>query len=37
MIFCPAGTYFLPKLNDMFKFQVQCAMQCAIKAQLISE
>jgi len=33
MTFCPAGTYFLHKLNDMFIFQVQCA----IKAQLISE
>ena len=31
--FCPAGIYFLHKLNDMFIFQVQCA----IKAQLISE
>ena len=23
MTFCPAGTYFLHKLNDMFIFQVQ--------------
>ena len=29
----PAGTYFLHKLNDIFIFQVQCA----INAQLISE
>ena len=33
MTFCPAETYFLLKLNDMFIFQVQRA----IKAQLISE
>jgi hypothetical protein len=33
MTFCPAETYFLHKLNDMFIFQVQCA----IRAQLISE
>ena len=26
MTFCPAGTYFLHKLNDMFIFQVQCAI-----------
>jgi hypothetical protein len=33
LTFCPAGTYFLHKLNDMFIFQVECA----IKTQLISE
>ena len=27
MTFCPAGTYFLHKLNDMFIFQVQCAIK----------
>ena len=26
MTFCPTGTYFLHKLNDLFIFQVQCAI-----------